>query len=248
MRIIPLKEIPALEAEETITAIRGRVTELYPPKTGENDNGKWSFQNIKLKDETGEIQVKLKDRPALPQSLKGKTIFIYSAKGDKGLSGLKAKDDTYRDKTSRIVWVTPSATIEESDGAPQNGNGNGHANGHDAPPAHQPPPPQAPPAAPVQTAQPPAASATGRPVSPRAGVQSPAPAENHGAVGNVKREINKMANLYVYCLEAASYVEKTWNATHPVQMTDQQFQACASSLFIQASKDGLYNLLQHGMA
>ena len=62
----------------------------------------------------------------------------------------------------------------------------------------------------------------------------------------VRERLNKYANLYAHCLVAGTYVKKTY-AELGGQMTDEQFQACVSALFINASKDGLQGLVATGM-
>ncbi len=137
MRLVPLKDIPTLGKDEAVPSIRGRVVNIYARNAGTNVHGEYSLQNLTIRDETGEATIKLKDRPELPLTTKGKVIFIFSKQGDKGLTGLKVKDDEYpkgSGKVTRIVSVTPTATIQESDAAhdqpasrPAQNGANGHA-------------------------------------------------------------------------------------------------------------------------
>ena len=112
MRIIPIADVFGMDHDDTVDAVCGTVTELFPRKNGTNSNGEWSLQNLKLKDQTGEIQIQLKDRDALPQNFKGKAIIIHCNQGQKGKTGLKAKNDNYKGP-QRIISVTPTAHIIE---------------------------------------------------------------------------------------------------------------------------------------
>jgi hypothetical protein len=67
----------------------------------------------------------------------------------------------------------------------------------------------------------------------------------HSDEGEVKERLNKYANLYTHCLVAGTYVKNNY-AGLGGQMTDEQFQACVSALFINASKDGLQGLVKIG--
>ena len=47
------------------------------------------------------------------------------------------------------------------------------------------------------------------------------------------------ANMMLLCLDAARFIKDTYQKKHDTQMTDEQFQAITSSLFINADKSGL---------
>lgn len=50
------------------------------------------------------------------------------------------------------------------------------------------------------------------------------------------RELSKLSLGYLHCLQYAQDIA----VRNPLKMTDDQFQACVSSLFIQGNKDGLF--------
>jgi hypothetical protein len=103
--------------------VRGTITyvgERYSgnsSKTGEP----WSLQNITIKDTTGEFRLVAKDRDAIPGTWKGKEFVIYCNEGEKGLTGLKIKEDKDKKGNVRnVLWFTGSGHIEEAtDSAPQ---------------------------------------------------------------------------------------------------------------------------------
>lgn len=213
MRVVTLQEVLQYTNGETVPSVRGRITEMFKQSKGTNSHGDWALQNITIQDGTGTIKVKVQDRPELPMSYKGREVVIYCHEGDKGLTGIKAKDDTYKNVTSRILSVTPTAHIDLVESAPP------------APVQQQPAP------APQQQYQPP--------------VQQTAPAPTNGT--GVKQRLNKLANLYLHCLDAGDYVRRTWEASHNCQMPDDQFQACVSSLFIQATRDMMHGDVSTGV-
>ena len=213
MRILPISEINKLGDGETVPSLTGRLTSIFDVKSGTNAKGEWSIQNATLRDGTGEIKVSIRNRAEIPRSWKGREVVIACNDGEHGLTGIKASDDTYREKTSRIVCVTGSAHIDLVEGSPA--------------PQYTPPP------APMMQA-------------PRQ-TQPPTNGNSNGAsapVDSVKaarKDLNRMANLYLHCLHAADYVRAEWDKDVEIHgvMSDEQFQACTSSLFIQSTRDGL---------
>jgi len=125
-KVYSVAEIKELDDDTIVHSFKGKITKLYPPKKGESDRGPWSFQNVFLKDPDGdEIKATLKDRDELPKAFTGKDVIILSSKSEKhGWVGVKAKDDEYNGKTTRVLWITKAASItkggsveaDESDG------------------------------------------------------------------------------------------------------------------------------------
>ena len=238
MRIIPIADVFGMDHDDTVDAVCGTVKDLFPHKAGNNSNGSWSLQNLTLVDQTGEIKIQVKDRDALPSNMKGRAIIIHCNQGQKGKTGLKAKDDNYKGVSSRIVSVTPTAhIIEYSDEAVM-----ALANGG-TPPAAAPAP------APRQTAPAPAPFGTPPPrqnTPAPAPAPRPAPAVNGNGNGhhapNVKVELNKLANLYLHCMAAADYIE----GQRETDLPDEHYQAMVHSLFIQATRDHLHNHVPAG--
>lgn len=112
MRVTPIKEIADLEPDEKVMAVHARVKTIYAYSAGTNNHGDWSIQNIIVADRSGEIKVKIKDHEEIPKSWKGRDVLIECTKHDKhGWIGVKAVDDTYKNKTSRILSVSRTGDV-----------------------------------------------------------------------------------------------------------------------------------------
>jgi hypothetical protein len=199
MRVITIKEALAMGDGESVPAVKGTLTAVYDRKAGENSNGPWSFQDCVLKDSTGEIKVKLKDRDALDKTLKGKVVYLACIKSDKhGMVGVKRKDDEYKGKVSQILWVTSAAIIDQ-----------------DAPGADE-----------AQAA-------------PQAHNEAPPGNDAPDAVKAARQEAARIANGYIIALAAADFVLSRFNAEHDQTMTDEQYQAMTSTIFIAIDRHGV---------
>lgn len=231
MRVVPIAQCYELQAGEIVPSVRGVLKEVWDRNSGQNAKGDWALQNLLLVDESGkDIKVKLQDRDAVPKTWKGREVYIYCNDGGKGLTGIKAKDDEYRGKVSRILSVTPSAHVELA----------------------------VPASTPVPTSEPTQNPEPARRPDPEPKQETKTNGNGHSNgngqngnpfadVGKVKKGLNKLANLYLHCLEAGCYVRRTYEASHQVQMTNEQFQGCVSSLFIQATRTGLDGITPTGV-
>lgn len=87
--------MPVLDLKCTVELVGKR-------RTGTGDYGDWSFQDIKIKDSTGEIWVKCGNKEPLDY-LKGQQVTLSCFKSDKfGWTGLKTIDDSY-EKDGQLV-------------------------------------------------------------------------------------------------------------------------------------------------
>ena len=229
MRVIPISEVFNFEPNETVPCVQGQITNVYRQNRGTNANGDWAIQNAFLKDRSGEIKLKITDRDEIPAAWKGRTICISCNNGQKGMTGMKAKDDEYKGKVTRLISVTPTAAIEpvdpNSEDSPQdepksNGTSN-HSREATPPPQRQP-----------EQAQREHSHTNGN-----GNGHSNGNGNGEGAQA-VRKSLNRMANLYLHCLVAADYVKTEWEREGG-QMTPEQFQGCTSSMFIQANRDFL---------
>lgn len=121
-------DILDLDRDDTIKRFDAKIVKMFPPKTGKNNKGEWSFQHLTCQDSQGdEIKVTLKDRDELPSSFKGKQVTFIAHQGKNGWTGLYAKDDDYKDKENpeRILWVTATAEIVKSGFRDKDGDGDG---------------------------------------------------------------------------------------------------------------------------
>jgi len=86
-----------------------KIEKVYEYKSGENDNGPWSFQNVQV---TGG-KLKLKGLPEFPETRIGQTVTLraHSSK-QHGLTGLKVNHELYKGKTYDQLVVTNSAKWE----------------------------------------------------------------------------------------------------------------------------------------
>lgn len=83
------------------------------------------------------------------------------------------------------------------------------------------------------------------PQQPQQPPQQPAAREN--PVAHCKRELNKIANGYLFCLAAGEYVRGEWDKGHPDRpMSDEQFQATVSTIFIAADRRMLFTDIPTG--
>ena len=95
-----------------LECIEGKITKLFPRKSGTGEHGEWSFQNGEMSDAAGDlIEIKWKGCEDVPGSWKGKTVRVYSHKGEKGRTGLYAFDDEYQGKTTRKVKIISTAEM-----------------------------------------------------------------------------------------------------------------------------------------
>lgn len=212
MRTTPCAEVAQLQDGETIMALTGRIVSIWEAKSGTTKDGKpYCIQNFVMQDATGKVDVKCMDREPLPLSMKGAEVRLESVNSGKGFTGLKAFDDTYQNKTTRKVKMTPSAIINAV-GATE-------------------------PEEPDYDAEPPAPAAPARqqtrPGAPTAHTPPPANGE-----GQLKVELNKLANLYLHCMAAGDYIREQ-RAVIGFDTPDEQYQAAVSSLYISTSRDGL---------
>ncbi len=225
MRIVTIKEVLGLGSGEVVPAVKGTIKNVYDQNKGTNSHGDWKLQNLMLTDSTGEIKVKVADRDPIPANWKGRVVCIECNDGGKGLTGIKAKDDEYRGKVSRILSVTPTAhmTLVEP--------------GQAAQPAQQPAQPaQQQPQAPQQ------AQAAQTQPAPQA-AQPPATNGNgNGAGKRVTEAATTRARDYYRVMDAVQVMRTSWDANHPhALMTDAHFQAACSTVFIQLQRDGVIN-------
>lgn len=103
----------------TPPAVTVTIEKVYPYKSGEGENGPWSFQEVK----TSGGSLKLKGLPEFPASRVGQTVTIRANHSQQhGLTGLKVAHEQYNGKSYDKLLVTSSAKWEWG-AAATNGNG-----------------------------------------------------------------------------------------------------------------------------
>lgn len=97
------------------------IDKVYAYKSGEGENGPWSFQDVQVK---GGGKLKLKGlMREFPASRVGQTVTIRANQSKQhGLTGLKVAHEEYQNKTYDKLIVTSSAKWEWGE-ASANGNG-----------------------------------------------------------------------------------------------------------------------------
>lgn len=110
-KVYSTNEVINLPPDSPVPCFKGKLVSLWPAKSGQNERGDWSFQNGEVKDGLGKtIRFTLKDRAALKAPNGAEIVFICHS-GNRGLTGVKAKDDEYKGKSQRVLWVTSTAEV-----------------------------------------------------------------------------------------------------------------------------------------
>jgi hypothetical protein len=247
MRVIPISDILAMDHDDTVDSVVGQITKIWKRNAGNNSNGDWSLQNLTLRDQTGEIKVQLKDRDNLGPEWLNRTVSIFCNQGQRGKTGVKAKDDTYKGQTTRILSVTPTAHVElhEENAPAQPPPAPTVSQNRPAPtqpaPARQPAPPRS---APPQTTQAPARTQQTKPVSQPP--KTPAPLkeiDSTRAVKMARKRLGQAANSMILCFAAAAYVREHVLARHGIDLTPAELEKLAVHFSITLDKEGVSGLL-----
>ncbi len=252
LRLVSVADALKLGEKEIIPSITGTVTECYPRKAGEGAKGPWTVQTFVISQGDDSIRVSAWNHPDL--TLKGKRITVSCKTGDKGNTGVYASIDTYKGKSTPAIKLTDTAIITV-EGAQQVSQQTGPAQSqwksrqvdsdilpsaseHDA-------------YDPNDTSEPPpehgSSAGASRIVRTPAPTPSPTPVKNgnhaigvpRGGVKEVKVAMNRYANTWAMAYGAAVYAKQQVDAIHGAsvgEVSEDQFQAMVSSLFIQACK------------
>lgn len=104
------------------------VEKVFPYKSGDSENGPWSFQDIQVR---GGGKLKLKGLPQFPEARVGQNVTIKANQSKQhGLTGMKVAHEQYNNNTYDKLVITSSAKWEWGSTA-TNGNGNAAPqNGH----------------------------------------------------------------------------------------------------------------------
>ena len=106
-----IKECKEMQGDLPVLDLDVKVVSVGKRKTGEGEFGEWSFQDIQVKDSSGEIWVKCQNKDDL-SSLRAKYITLSCYKSDKhGWVGLTTLDDEYNDKITRKLKMTKTGQI-----------------------------------------------------------------------------------------------------------------------------------------
>lgn len=117
------KQIPESKGLQGDLSISGKIIRVFDKKSGTSlkpgtqETLNWSFQNLVVQDETGEMTVCLKNRKEeIKKEDVDKSVTIVSTKSDKGIFGVKVEEESYigkdsKNHTSIKVIITPAANI-----------------------------------------------------------------------------------------------------------------------------------------
>lgn len=126
-----MKTIKIAEAQDMVgmvlPCIEGTLTAIYDQKTGEKDGKPWAMQNGMIQDETGSMKIVFSGHEAISLLMKGQPVRIEAFTSKQhGLVGIKVKENTWKEKTTKEIWVTGTAKINfpnahqpEDDGTPE---------------------------------------------------------------------------------------------------------------------------------
>jgi hypothetical protein len=241
MTVTKLSEIAGMEDDQTIYSIKGVIKKIWKFRAGESAQGPWSFQDVILNDGT-EGCVTLKNRPELPASWVGQSVYFLAYHGDKGWSGLRVKHDDHKKKN--VILATPTAEMVSSAaheaGHPEAGQA---APAAPAPRSVAPPPPLPQASLPNMPAPPPPPHAVPHQVAPPA---PPVRPTTYAGIAAAKQFLGREANLMLLALDATVYVAHCFEKKHGAPLPAAHLQACCASLFIAADRASLADMLPIG--
>jgi hypothetical protein len=215
-KIYTTEEVKELEDGLAVTAFKGKVKKIFKRSKGTNEHGDWSLQGIVLVDPAGdEIEGKLKDREELPAKFLNQQVCIVAHKGDKGWVGMKAKDNTFNDKTARVLWITGAAEIVKGGELPAEDASSGESSDTDLD-----------------------ATSSSQQDEP---TTRTAPKSTADPVREAKVAALKRANLMAVSLRATDSMLQIYNDSGKVNVTPELHQACTMSIFISMDRAGLSN-------
>jgi hypothetical protein len=126
MRVVTITEAIGLDFGEKIPSFKAKVKSVVAQSKGENEHGEWTIQNIvahDVADQRAEIKLKLLDQPEVPQSWKGKTIYVVSGEDAKkgGICDVTLMQDTYKWKegtpVKKLIEIRKRAEVSLDQGS-----------------------------------------------------------------------------------------------------------------------------------
>jgi len=112
--VLTVKQLLEMSEGGKPEAFKGTITKVYKVSTGTNDKGAWSLQKIVIKDETGQIECMLSNRPELSRTVEGSKVYVIAGRGEKGTTGLQRKDNSWTKKGDSQPTITPQVWIYDS--------------------------------------------------------------------------------------------------------------------------------------
>lgn len=127
-------------------AFKGRLSKLYSLKRGNKDGKDWTMQTGQITDGAKTIEIVFSNRDEIPRTYEGSEIYCVAGRGERGLSGLKRKENNYKNKVTPQVWVYDGADVSFNGQPAQQAQDQGRQNPPEQPrreaaqPANTPPP------------------------------------------------------------------------------------------------------------
>jgi len=209
MKKTNLQIIDQLPNGTPLEAFEGKVLKVWGRKSGENEHGAWSFQNLEITNGAQKVTVKLKNRELFPESWKNRDILVtHGTHGKTGKAiGIEVKDETVKDEEVRRIFVNEHAEIALLDG-------------NDAPPRREQPrddrrqeQPQEARERPRQDDRPQERQQTRQEPQERRQEQRQ-PEQSHDAIREAKTIIAQIRTLHVLCYDAAVATAHDIHARH----------------------------------
>lgn len=204
-RMISIADAINMGPGEMVPGFRAKIAKVGKQVT--KPGADWHFQKITIKDGTGVIEAKCWNRDLFQESDVNREFIFECTDTQKGLTGLKRVEDTWKDKVTPQVDISAAADISP-------------VSGHVPQPA-----PTSAPHAPRQTAPP------QRPAAPAP--RQPAPAGDWAEVNQV---LNRQVNLRIRCEQAAIRVAEVIHAETGYTMEPDEIERRATAFYIELNR------------
>ena len=211
-RMISIADAINMGHGETVPGFRAKIAKVGKQVT--KPGADWHFQKITLKDGTGVIEAKCWNRDLFQESDVNREFIFECTDSQKGLTGMKRVDDTWKDKVTPQIDIAAAADI-------------GPVSGHSPNPAPAP-------AAPAPLYRVPA------PASLRQTVPAPAPRQTApqpaGDWSEVNAVLNRQINLRIRCEQAAIRVSEVIYAETGYAMQPEEIERRATAFYIELNR------------
>lgn len=225
MNIETIANLLAAVDGQQVLAFTGVVKGVFKPQTGTNSYGEYHLQNVVLMEGKHEIKLKLDGCPPwTDKDMKGKRVTFRATKPNDKWVGIVLKDETYKEKVSRVVKVSAAADLEvDGNGqAPQHqSGGNAQAENRSVrAPAHS-------------------GSATQQnsTEAEKVAQTSPKPAD---PLKDIKRALGSIANAEWEVIKAADIVRTAYEEKYGEPMCETHWTGLIGRMFIELGKSGNY--------
>lgn len=130
MKVNTVSDLLEMSEGTVPEAFRGKIKSVFRPSTGEGKNGQYHMQKMLVTDGQSTIEVMFDGRAEVSRQMEGSEVYCIASRGNRGLSGLKRKENNYKGKITQQVWVYDSADVsfngEPQGQAQQGGNDQAH--------------------------------------------------------------------------------------------------------------------------